>query len=58
MPQTIREMSGGGVDYSFECTGSLEVLREAFMSTHDVSETPHCIGLLILTCSQPQVINE
>ncbi|XP_037496594.1 alcohol dehydrogenase-like 3 [Jatropha curcas] len=33
--QIIREMTDGGVDYSFECTGNLEVLREAFLSTHD-----------------------
>uniref|UniRef100_A0A0E0EW11 Alcohol dehydrogenase-like N-terminal domain-containing protein n=1 Tax=Oryza meridionalis TaxID=40149 RepID=A0A0E0EW11_9ORYZ len=25
----------GGVDYSFECTGITDVLREAFVSTHD-----------------------
>ncbi|KAK6948013.1 Alcohol dehydrogenase-like, C-terminal [Dillenia turbinata] len=34
--QKIREMTGGGgVDYSFECVGNLDVLREAFSSTHD-----------------------
>lgn len=33
--EKIREMTGGGVDYSFECAGNLEVLREAFLSTHD-----------------------
>jgi hypothetical protein len=27
---------GGGVDYSFECTGINDVLREAFLSTQDV----------------------
>ncbi|KAL6568922.1 hypothetical protein OROHE_003663 [Orobanche hederae] len=31
----IWEMTGGGVDYSFECVGNLDVLREAFLSTHD-----------------------
>ncbi|KAH6792578.1 GroES-like zinc-binding dehydrogenase family protein [Perilla frutescens var. hirtella] len=31
----IREMTDGGVDYSFECAGNLDVLREAFLSTHD-----------------------
>jgi Zn-dependent alcohol dehydrogenase len=31
------EMTDGGVDYSFECTGITDVLREAFVSTHDVS---------------------
>ena len=34
--QVIREMTDGGVDYSFECTGINDVLREAFVSTHDV----------------------
>lgn len=35
--QVIREMTdGAGVDYSFECTGINDVLREAFLSTHDV----------------------
>ncbi|WOG88157.1 hypothetical protein DCAR_0207391 [Daucus carota subsp. sativus] len=33
--EKIREISGGGVDYSFECAGNLDVLREAFLSTHD-----------------------
>ncbi|XP_047973996.1 alcohol dehydrogenase-like 4 [Salvia hispanica] len=33
--EKIREMTDGGVDYSFECAGNLEVLREAFLSTHD-----------------------
>ncbi|XP_047981991.1 alcohol dehydrogenase-like 4 [Salvia hispanica] len=33
--QKIREMTDGGVDYSFECAGNLDVLREAFLSTHD-----------------------
>jgi alcohol dehydrogenase len=31
--QAIREMTNEGVDYSFECAGNLEVLREAFLST-------------------------
>ncbi|KAG5539385.1 hypothetical protein RHGRI_019805 [Rhododendron griersonianum] len=31
----IREITGGGVDYSFECAGNVDVLREAFLSTHD-----------------------
>lgn len=34
--QVIREMTDGGVDYSFECTGINGVLRESFLSTHDV----------------------
>ncbi|KAF5734377.1 alcohol dehydrogenase-like 4 [Tripterygium wilfordii] len=33
--EVIREMTGGGVDYSFECVGNLDVLREAFLSTHE-----------------------
>ncbi|KAJ8764825.1 hypothetical protein K2173_010290 [Erythroxylum novogranatense] len=33
--ERIREMTGGGVDYSFECVGNLDVLREAFLATHD-----------------------
>ncbi|KAI5572002.1 hypothetical protein POPTR_011G152800v4 [Populus trichocarpa] len=33
--QRIREMTSGGVDYSIECAGNVEVLREAFLSTHD-----------------------
>ncbi|XP_065858972.1 alcohol dehydrogenase-like 3 [Euphorbia lathyris] len=33
--ERIREMSNGGVDYSIECVGKLDVLREAFLSTHD-----------------------
>ncbi|KAI3473837.1 hypothetical protein Pfo_027994 [Paulownia fortunei] len=33
--EKIREMTEGGVDYSFECAGNLDVLRHAFLSTHD-----------------------
>ncbi|XP_007039362.2 PREDICTED: alcohol dehydrogenase-like 4 [Theobroma cacao] len=32
--ERIGAMTDGGVDYSFECAGNLEVLREAFLSTH------------------------
>ncbi|KAK1408189.1 hypothetical protein QVD17_39824 [Tagetes erecta] len=32
--EKIREMKEGGVDFSFECSGNLDVLREAFLSTH------------------------
>ncbi|XVF53183.1 hypothetical protein PTKIN_Ptkin05aG0080000 [Pterospermum kingtungense] len=32
--EKIGAMTDGGVDYSFECAGNLEVLREAFLSTH------------------------
>lgn len=31
-------MTDGGVDYSFECVGNSDVLREAFLSTHDVCD--------------------
>ncbi|VVB11858.1 unnamed protein product [Arabis nemorensis] len=30
----IQDITRGGVDYSFECTGNVDVLREAFLSTH------------------------
>ncbi|KAL5725888.1 alcohol dehydrogenase [Ranunculus cassubicifolius] len=33
--EEIRELTNGGVDYSFECAGNNDVLREAFLSTHD-----------------------
>ncbi|KAK7349842.1 hypothetical protein VNO77_07594 [Canavalia gladiata] len=33
--ERIREMTGGGVHYSFECTGNLNVLRDAFLSAHE-----------------------
>nr|QCP80352.1 alcohol dehydrogenase 6 [Tanacetum cinerariifolium] len=33
--EKIRDLTGGGVDFSFECAGNLDVLREAFLSTHD-----------------------
>ncbi|KAI0500829.1 hypothetical protein KFK09_019046 [Dendrobium nobile] len=32
--EVIRELTKGGVDYSFECSGNVEVLREAYLSTH------------------------
>lgn len=32
--EVVRELTKGGVDYSFECSGNLDVLREAFLSTH------------------------
>ncbi|GKC32196.1 alcohol dehydrogenase-like 3 protein [Tanacetum coccineum] len=31
----ISEILEGGVDFSFECAGNLDVLREAFLSTHE-----------------------
>nr|XP_043631311.1 alcohol dehydrogenase-like 4 isoform X2 [Erigeron canadensis] len=33
--EKIRDMIEGGVDFSFECAGNVDVLREAFLSTHD-----------------------
>ncbi|XP_014512028.1 alcohol dehydrogenase-like 4 [Vigna radiata var. radiata] len=32
--ERIRKMTDGGVDYSFECTGNVDVLRGAFLSAH------------------------
>lgn len=34
--QRIREITDGGVHYSFECTGNVDVLRDAFLSSHEV----------------------
>ncbi|GJU32346.1 alcohol dehydrogenase-like 4 protein [Tanacetum coccineum] len=33
--EEISEILEGGVDFSFECAGNLDVLREAFLSTHE-----------------------
>lgn len=33
--ERIREMTDGGVHYSFECTGNLEVLRDSFLAAHE-----------------------
>ncbi|KMZ74026.1 Alcohol dehydrogenase 2, putative, expressed [Zostera marina] len=33
--EVINGMVKGGVDYSFECVGNLDVLRQAFLSTRD-----------------------
>ncbi|GMY30655.1 alcohol dehydrogenase-like 4 isoform X1 [Fagus crenata] len=33
--ECIREMTGGGVDYSFECVGNTDILRDAFLSSHE-----------------------
>ncbi|XP_019168626.1 PREDICTED: alcohol dehydrogenase-like 3 [Ipomoea nil] len=33
--EAIHEMTGGGVHYSFECVGDLDVFRDAFLSTSD-----------------------
>jgi Zn-dependent alcohol dehydrogenase len=50
--QVIREMTDGGVDYSFECTGINDVLREAFVSTHDVRCTHSLTGRLAMALVQ------
>lgn len=34
--QVIREMTGGGVDYCFECVGSVSVMVDAFNSSREV----------------------
>jgi hypothetical protein len=41
--EVIREMTDGGVDFSFECTGIVDVLRESFVSTHDVCISPYSV---------------
>uniref|UniRef100_A0A2N9IEM2 alcohol dehydrogenase n=1 Tax=Fagus sylvatica TaxID=28930 RepID=A0A2N9IEM2_FAGSY len=33
--ECIREITGGGVDYSFECVGNTDILRDAFLSSHE-----------------------
>ncbi|KAH9296002.1 hypothetical protein KI387_039590, partial [Taxus chinensis] len=35
MHEVIREISDGGVDFSFECVGQADIMYEAFLSTHD-----------------------
>src|SRR5690606_28535073 len=32
--QTIIDMTGGGVDYSFECIGNVDVMRQALECCH------------------------
>ena len=34
MPEFLQEMTDGGVDYSFDCTGNVHVMRDALESTH------------------------
>ncbi|PKI75012.1 hypothetical protein CRG98_004580 [Punica granatum] len=34
--EVVKKLTGGGADYSFECTGNLQILREAFLSTQMV----------------------
>jgi hypothetical protein len=40
--QVIKEMTGGGVDYSFECIGSTSVMAEAFESSRTVRSNGSC----------------
>ena len=40
-------MTGGGVDYSFECVGVPSVMTDAFRSTKTVRF--HLISMLVLT---------
>lgn len=35
--QVIKDMTAGGVDYSFECVGSAQVVESALLSCHDVN---------------------
>ncbi len=34
LPEYIQEMTDGGVDYSFECIGNVDVMRDALECTH------------------------
>ncbi|KAK1286918.1 Alcohol dehydrogenase-like 3 [Acorus calamus] len=43
--EVIRELTKGGVDFSFDCVGNVEVLREAFLSTHDGWGTTVVLGI-------------
>lgn len=58
--QRIGAITEAGVDYSFECVGNLEVLREAFLSTHTVTPSPYhsASGFPISSiCCPPLIIN-
>lgn len=43
--QVIKEMTGSGVDYSFECTGNKSVIVEAFKSTRNGWGTTVILGV-------------
>ncbi|CAH2033617.1 unnamed protein product [Thlaspi arvense] len=43
--RVIKEMTGGGVDYSFECVGLASLLNEAFMSTRTGSGKTVMLGM-------------
>ncbi|XP_053362125.1 alcohol dehydrogenase class-3-like [Clarias gariepinus] len=43
--EVLVEMTGGGVDYSFECVGNVTLMREAFESCRDAWGTCVILGL-------------
>ncbi|KFK44338.1 hypothetical protein AALP_AA1G245100 [Arabis alpina] len=43
--EVIKEMTGGGVDYSFECVGLASLMNEAFMSTRKGSGKTVVLGM-------------
>ena len=45
IPEYIQEMTGGGVDYSFDCTGIVQVMRDALERTHMGWGTSCIIGV-------------
>jgi len=45
LPEYIQEMTGGGVDYSFECIGNVNVMRDALECTHMGWGTSTIIGV-------------
>jgi len=45
--KVIKEMTGGGVDYSFECVGLPSLLTEAFSSTRTVHLYIYSIFLVV-----------
>ncbi|KAL6005740.1 hypothetical protein ACLOJK_006313 [Asimina triloba] len=45
--EEIKAMVEGGVEYSFECAGNLDVLREAFLSTREARASPRHFGTLV-----------
>jgi S-(hydroxymethyl)glutathione dehydrogenase/alcohol dehydrogenase len=45
LPEYIQEMTGGGVDYSFECIGNVKVMRDALECTHMGWGTSTIIGV-------------
>ena len=45
IPEFIQEMTNGGVDYSFDCTGNTKVMRDALECTHMGWGTSCIIGV-------------